>query len=340
MWQSMLQPNKERIALEASWSLLRNRKLILGCSDPQEFLSKEVMLKHKLNFSFKERLDIATFAHGFLVSEVDFAQIQKTLRDFELVFLQRTKDTEAEDVPEPPIETFLYLITLASLIELAADLSNSSVMFSSMLNDTLKKLAALTQHRLDSLGPLMDKITYSAVKIKFDEDVNELCVENGTQPQVSHGHGPRNWLPDNVLLPQRIRPHAPDAGEDEDEEVVKENLKVPDQEIQKAATRRTTRSLAMTSEVDKPSGLPAQKKRRVGQGPQPTKGKSAWSEIEISALKSLVKKFSRSEQDHKSDNRAGVHQWTQMKAYDDLHEKTLSKRTVTMMRNKYRYLID
>lgn len=73
---------------------------------------------------------------------------------------------------------------------------------------------------------------------------------------------------------------------------------------------------------------------------QKTKGKSAWSEIEITALKSLIKKYSQSEQDHQSDNRAGVYQWTQMKVYNDLHEKPLSKHTVMMMRNKYQYLMD
>lgn len=80
------------------------------------FLSKDLMLEYGLDSAFKERVDMATFAHETLVSQLDWTLIQQCLRDFEQVFLQHPKVTDDGDEPESLIETFLYLITLVSPI--------------------------------------------------------------------------------------------------------------------------------------------------------------------------------------------------------------------------------
>lgn len=87
------------------------------------FLSKDQMLEYGLDSAFKERIDMATFTHETLVSQLDWTRIQQSLRDFELVFLQHPKVTDDGDEPELLIEAFLYLITLVSLyspIDIAA----------------------------------------------------------------------------------------------------------------------------------------------------------------------------------------------------------------------------
>ncbi|KAG0033944.1 hypothetical protein BGZ81_006764 [Podila clonocystis] len=102
----------EAEALDSLWNILQAGKARISSDANFNFLSKDQMLEHGLDNAFKERIDMATFARGTIVSQLDLAKIQQSLRDFERVFLQHSNDTEDEDEPEPLIETFLYLITL------------------------------------------------------------------------------------------------------------------------------------------------------------------------------------------------------------------------------------
>ncbi|KAG0037144.1 hypothetical protein BGZ82_003058 [Podila clonocystis] len=102
----------EAEALDSLWNILQAGKARISSDTTFNFLSKDQMLEHGLDNAFKERIDMATFARGTIVSQLDLAKIQQSLRDFERVFLQHSNDTEDEDEPEPLIETFLYLITI------------------------------------------------------------------------------------------------------------------------------------------------------------------------------------------------------------------------------------
>ncbi|KAG0349118.1 hypothetical protein BG005_011163 [Podila minutissima] len=254
----------EAEALDSLWIILEAGKERISSDAGFDFLSKDQMLEHGLDSAFKERLDMATFAHGAMVSQPDLARIQQSLRDFELVFLQRPKDTEDEDGPEPLIEAFLYLITLTlalavkkaktkptvanvqricntktipaigvlkggnlkPLIKLAANLVSDNVLFSAMHNDTLKIITTIIHHRLHGLGPPRDAESYLVVSRDYQEDVDDIYVGEEAQKLLSQEDvGPRKWFQDDVLKATYIRSDRPDEEVGDDKEVIKEEKK-------------------------------------------------------------------------------------------------------------------
>ncbi|KAF9330628.1 hypothetical protein BG006_006424 [Podila minutissima] len=251
----------ESEALDSLWIIMEAGKDRISSDAGFNFLSKDQMLEHGLDSAFKERLDMATFAHGAMVSQPDLARIQQSLRDFELVFLQRPKDMEDEDEPEPLIETFLYLITLTlalavkkaktnptvanvqricntktipaigalkdgnlkPLIKLAANLVSDNVLFSAMHNDTLKIITTIIRHRLHGLGPPRDAESYLVVSRDYQENVDDIYVGEEAQKLLSQEDvGPRKWFQDDVLKASYIRSDRPNEEVEDDEEVIKE----------------------------------------------------------------------------------------------------------------------
>ncbi|KAF9391103.1 hypothetical protein CPC16_004596 [Podila verticillata] len=103
----------EAEVLDSIWTVLQGGKRQMSPDGGFYFLSKDQMLEYGLDSAFKERIDMATFTHETLVSQLDWTRIQQSLRDFEQVFLQQPKVTDDGDEPELLIETFLYLITMA-----------------------------------------------------------------------------------------------------------------------------------------------------------------------------------------------------------------------------------